>query len=176
MKPRFGDKIKVCYKDTDSLLYRVETENFYSEIATFKHFLDLSDYPAEHFLHDKMNKKVPLTMTYELQGKVLSEVVCLQSKLYSIQIGGGVKQSTKGVQKSVKKTLNDELYKECLLNKGKVKRFMTQLRSINHQIVVSLVHNVALSSYDDKRYLLNEGIHWLTYGHYKVKGQPSSNG
>ena len=81
MKPRFGDKIKLCYKDTDSLLYRVETENLYSEMATFKHLLDLSDYPEEHFLHDKTNKKVPLTMTDELQGKVLSEVVCLRSKL-----------------------------------------------------------------------------------------------
>ena len=176
MKPRFGDKLKVCYKDTDSLLYRVETENLYSEMATFKHLLDLSDYPEEHFLHDKTNKKVPLTMTDELQGKVLSEVVCLRSKLYSIQFEGGVKQSAKGVQKSVKKTLNHELFKECLLNKGKVKRFMTQLRSKNHQIVVSRVHKVALSSYDDKRYLLNDGIHSLAYGHYKIQGQPSSNG
>ena len=40
MKPRFGDKIKVCYKDTDSLLYRVETENPYSEVTTFKHLID----------------------------------------------------------------------------------------------------------------------------------------
>ena len=97
MKPCFGDKIKVCYKDTDSLLYRVETENLYSAMATFKHLLDLSDYPEEHSLHDKTNKKVPLTMTDELQGKELSEVVCLQSKLYSIQFQGGVKQSAKGV-------------------------------------------------------------------------------
>ena len=53
---------------------------------------------------------------------------------------------------------------------------MTQLRSENHKIVVSRVHKVALSSYDDKRYLLNDGIHSLAYGHYKIKGQPSSNG
>ena len=117
MKPRFGDKIKVCYKDTDSLLYRVETENLFSEMATFKRLLDLSDYPEEHFLHDKTNKKVALTMTDELRGKVLSEVVCLRSKLYSVQFEGGVKQSAKGVQKSVKKTLNHELFEECLLNK-----------------------------------------------------------
>ena len=94
MKPRFGDKIKVCYKDTDSLLYRVETENLYSEMATFKHLLDLSDYPEKHFLHDKTIKKVPLTMT-DVQGQVLSEVVSLRSKLYSIQFEGGVKQSAK---------------------------------------------------------------------------------
>ena len=71
-------------------------------MASFKHLLDFSDYPEEHFLHDKMNKKVPLTMTDEMQGKVLSEVVCLRSKLYSIQFEGGVKQSAKGVQKSEK--------------------------------------------------------------------------
>ena len=102
MKPRFGDKIKICYKDTDSLLYRVETENLYSETATFKHLLNLSDYPEKHFLHDKTNEKVPLTMTDKLQGKVLSEVVCLRSKLYSIQFAGGVKQRARRVQKSVK--------------------------------------------------------------------------
>ena len=95
MKPRFGDKIKVCYKDTDSLLYRIETDHLYSEMATFKHLLDLSDYPADHFLHDKSNKKVPLTMTDELHGKVLHEIVCLRSKLYSIQFEAGVKQSAK---------------------------------------------------------------------------------
>ena len=44
---------------------------------------------------------------------------------------------------------------------------MTQLRSKNNQIVVSRVHKVALSSYDDKRYLFNDGIHSLAYGHYK---------
>ena len=70
-------------------------------MATFKHLLDFSDYPEEHFLHDKTNKKVQLTMTDELQGKVLGEVVCLRSKLYSNQFEGGVKKSAKGVQKKV---------------------------------------------------------------------------
>ena len=42
-------------------------------------------------------------MTDELQWKVFSRVVCLRSKLYSIQFEDGVKQNVKGVQKSVKK-------------------------------------------------------------------------
>ena len=53
-------------------------------------------------------------MTDELNGKVLHEVVCLRSKLYSIDYIGGKKQSVKGVQKTVKKTLNHDLFKECL--------------------------------------------------------------
>lgn len=176
MKPRFGDKIKVCYKDTDSLLYRIETADLYSKMGTFKHLLDLSDYPPEHFLHDKSNKKVPLTMTDELQGKILHEIVCLRSKLYSIKFAGGVKQSAKGVQKSVKKTLHHDSFKSCLLNRANIKRSMTQLRSQNHQIVVNRVLKIAVSSYDDKRFLLDDGIRSLAYGHYKLNKPSNSNG
>ena len=85
MVPRYSSsQMQVAYKDTDSLRYLIETPDLYNDMASFKHLLDLSDYPQEHFLHDPTNKKVPLTMTDELQGKVLREVVCLRSKLYSI--------------------------------------------------------------------------------------------
>ena len=120
--------------------------------------MDLSDYPESHFLHDKSNKKVLLTMTDELQGRVLNEIVCLRSKLYSIQFEGGVNQSAKGVQKSVKKTLHHDLFKSCLFDHQSARRSMTQLRSNNHQIVVNRVNKLALSSYDDKRYLLDDGV------------------
>ena len=52
---------------------------------------------------------------------------------------------------------------------------MIQLRSENHQVVVNRVHKVSLSSYDDKRYLLNDGMRSLAYGCYKFEGQPGSN-
>ena len=81
---RFVTNLKVCYKDTDSLLYRIETKDLSTEMVSFKHLLDLSDYPETQFLHDKSNKKVPLTMTDELQGKVLTEIVCLRTVQYSI--------------------------------------------------------------------------------------------
>ena len=44
-------------------------------MSTVKHLLDLPDYREDHILHDKTNKKVPLTMTDELNGKNLKEVV-----------------------------------------------------------------------------------------------------
>ena len=111
-------------------------------------------------------------MTDELQGKVLSEVVCLRSKLYSIQFEGGVKQSAKEVQKSVKKTQITTFSQNVCWTKEKWNGSWQK----NHRIVFSRVHKVALSSYDDKRYLLKDSIHSLAYGHYKIKGQPSSIG
>ena len=160
--------MKVAYKDIDSLLYLIETPDLYKDMASFKHLLDLSDYPQDHFLHDPTNTKVPLTMTDELQGKVLREVVCLRSKLYSIDYVGGLKQSAKAVQKSVKKTLHHDLFRHCLFSKDKVFRTMTQLRSHSHQIVVNEIDKVAVSSFDDKRFLLDNSVSSLAYGHYKI--------
>ena len=110
MLPRHDtDRLKVLNKDTDSLRYRIKTADLFDDMSTFKHLLDLSDYPEDHFLHDKTNKKVPLTMTDELNGKVLKEVVCLRSKLYSIDYLGGKKRSAKGVQKSASHSLQELL-------------------------------------------------------------------
>ena len=137
-------------------------------MGNLKHLFDLSDYPTSHPLFNASNKKVPLTMTDELQGKVLEEVVCLRSKLYSIKFNGGVKQSAKGVQKSVKKSLHHEAYRECLFNKTTMQKEMTQLRSENHQIIVNRLSKVALNAFDDKRYLLGDGIQSLAYGHVQL--------
>ena len=65
MKPKFGNSLKVVYKDTDSLLYRIETDDLYSDMESFRHLLDLLDYPQNHKLFDSANKKVRLTMKDE---------------------------------------------------------------------------------------------------------------
>ena len=33
MRPRYGSKVKLCYMDTDSFVYEIETEDFYRDIA-----------------------------------------------------------------------------------------------------------------------------------------------
>ena len=137
-------------------------------MAGFKHLLDLSAYPPDHFLYDPTNTKVPSNMADELQGKVLREVVCLRSKLYSIEFVGGKKQSAKGFTKFVKKTLHHDLFKKCLLSKEQVTKTMFQPKSSNHQIVVYSVEKIALSAFDDKRYIFNDGIASLAYGHYAI--------
>ena len=81
-------------------------------------------------------------MTDELNGK---ESVILRSKLYSIMFEDGVKQSAKSVQKSVKKTLHHEKYKNCLLDQKPLRAQMRQLHSINHQIHIKALNKSALN-------------------------------
>ena len=78
------------------------------------------------------------------------------------------KQSAKGVQKSVEKTLNHDLFRNCLFSKREVIETMTQLCSHCHQIVVNEIDKVAISSSDHKRSLLEIGVSSLAYGHYKM--------
>ena len=33
MKPQYGDNVKLCYIDTDSLIMHIKTEDFYKDIA-----------------------------------------------------------------------------------------------------------------------------------------------
>ena len=45
---------------------------------------------------------------------------------------------------------------------------MTQLRSHCNQIVVNEIDKVALSSFDDKRFRLENGVSSLAHAHYKI--------
>ena len=169
MVPRSSsDQLKVAYKDTDSLLYQIQTPDLYKDMASFMHLLDLSDYPKDHYLYHPSNKKLPLTMTDELQGKILREVFCLRSKLHSIDYVGGKKQSAKGAQKSVKIQLNHDLLRQSLFSKEKVLKTLTQLRLLCHQIVMNEIDKVAMSSFDVKGFLPENGVSCLAYGHHKM--------
>ena len=45
MKPKYGSKVKLCYMDTDSFVYEIETEDFYKDIAgDVKTRFDTSNY------------------------------------------------------------------------------------------------------------------------------------
>ena len=79
-------------------MYRTETDDFYSDMESFKHLLAFSDYLQNHKLFDLRRKKVPLTMKDELNGQIMLEATYLRSKLYGIKIESGIKQSAKEVQ------------------------------------------------------------------------------
>ena len=49
IKQKYGDKAKVLFTDTNSLMYEIQTEDFYMDIsADVKHRFDTSDFPHDH--------------------------------------------------------------------------------------------------------------------------------
>ena len=90
MKPKYSDNLQLCYMDTDSLVYHIKTEDFYTDIA--------GDVPArfntasycDRPLPIGVNKKVIGLMKDELGGAIMTEFIALGPKLYSFRKLDGV--------------------------------------------------------------------------------------
>ena len=75
----------------------------------------------------------------------------------------------KGIKSGViKKSITHEDYKTCLFEWKEQRRQMNVLRSYNHTIYTETVNKVALSPFDDKRYILEDNINTLAWGHHKI--------
>ena len=80
MIPKYGDKLNLCYMDTDSFVYNIETKDFYKDIAgDVATRFDTSGY-LDRPLPIGLNKKVIGLMKDELGGKIMKEFVCLRPK------------------------------------------------------------------------------------------------
>ena len=108
MVPKYGlEKLKLCYMDTDSLVYHIKTNDFYTDIVDdVQTRLDTSGYIPDRPLPVGLNKKVIGLMKDELGGKIMTEFMALRPKLYSYKkLDGSEDKKCKGIRKCiVKKT------------------------------------------------------------------------
>ena len=173
IKQKYGDKTKLLLTDTDSLMYEIQTEDFYKDInGDVKDRFDTSGYPPDHpsGIPSGFNKKVLGMFKDEVNGNVIDEFVGLRAKLYSYKMFEGEEsKKCKGVKKSVvKKSITHEDYKKCLTDRKPQLRKMNVIRSYKHNVFTEEVNKVALSANDDKRHILEDDINTLALGHYRI--------
>ena len=173
IKPMYKNKAKLLFTDTDSLMYEIETEDFYKDISgDVKDRFDTSDYPDRHpsGIPTGENKKVLGMFKDETAGKIIKEFVGLRAKMYSYKMYEGEESKRcKGIKKQVvEKSITHEDYKTCLETGKEQLRKMNIIRSYEHEIYTEEVNKVALSAEDDERYITEDGKHTLAWGHYKI--------
>ena len=153
---------ELLFTDTDSLTYEIKSEDVYEEFFKHKHLFDFSNYPEDSKFFDQANKNVVGKMKDESEEKIIGEFVGLKSKMYSMKnIDGKESNTAKGVNFA---TEFDE-FKDASFNKKVVRRKMRKIKSKKHKIGIYEVNKISLSCFDDKRFLLNDGIHTLLYFH-----------
>ena len=172
--PKYGNKAKLLFTDTDSFLYEIETEDFYKDISgDVKDRFDTSEYNEGHpsGIPTGINKKVLGMFKDEAKGKIIKEFVGLRAKLYSyIMEEGEENKKCKGVKKQVvEENITHEDYKTCLLTGKEILRKQNILRSYDHEVYTEEVNKIALSAADDKRYLLTDSFDTLAWGHRRIK-------
>ena len=82
-------------------------------------------------------------------------------------------KTAKGIKKNINKKDTHESYKETLFENKQMHHKIKTVRSQNHQLGSYEIKKVSLSCFDDKRYILKNGIECYAYGHYIIKQQIS---
>ena len=171
MKPKYGNRVKLCYMDTDSFIMSIKTNDFYKDISIDidKRF-DTSNYEIIIPLPTGKIKKVIGLMKDELRGKIITEFVTLRPKTYSYSTDDGKEdKKAKGTKKCVTKRMikfND--YKNCLLKDKVLLKSQQRFVSKKHDVYTENINKIALSNNDDKRIVSSDKITSYPYG-YKGK-------
>ena len=162
--------------DTDSLIYSIETDDFYKDIADdIKNRFDMSSYHSSRPLPVGLNKKVIGLMKDELGGEIMTEFITLRPKMYAYKAGGSEStarrdevKKCKGIKKCVvPKMISFEDYKNCFLSGETSYRSQLMFRSSKHEVRMLEVNKLALSRDDDKCITVN-GISSLARGHHRT--------
>ena len=173
IKKTYQDKAKLLFTDTDSLCYHIRTDDFYKDMRDSKELYDMSNFDSSSEFYDDTNKKVLGKFKDECDGKPPSEFVGLRPKMYSLKCGASEKKTGKGIQRAyLKQNISHDDYRRCLLSdkrqdQQQLASFHT-IRSRQHQLGSYEINKVGLCCFDNKRYLLDDGITSYSYGHHRI--------
>lgn len=103
---------------TDSLIYDIKTEDFYTDLTKNLDILtklDTSNLTNDDPCYYVERKKKPGTFINETKGKIISKLVALRAKSYSFNLAGVEIIKSKGVRKhAIKNHMTLDDHKQCL--------------------------------------------------------------
>ena len=164
IKPKYEDRAKLCYTDTDSFVINIITEDFFEDISDdVEGWLGTSSYVDKRPLAIGKNKRVPDLFNDELGGKIIKEVVALRPKTWAyLMDDGSDKKKAKGTKECIIKCeLMFENYKDCLFNEKTIFKKQQRFKSYYHDAFTEEINKVALSSNDEKIISNNKRIQTL---------------
>ena len=149
VKPKYKDKAKLCYMDTDSFVINIFTEDFFEDINNdVERWFDTSNYDEndKRPLPIGKNKKVIGLFKDELGGRIMKEFCALRGRTYSYLMddNSAVKKS-KGTKKGViKRELMFGNYKDCLFNDKIILKSQQRFKSDYHNVFTEQINEIAV--------------------------------
>ena len=154
LKPKDGDRVKLCYKDTGSFIIYIK--DFFKDISNdIEKWFDTSNYDKndKRLLPIGKNKKVTGLFKDKLGGKIITEFVAPRPKTYAyLDDDSNDHKKAKGTKKCV---INQKVmfqnYIDCLYNNKNVYGSQQRFKSYIHDVYTEEVNKIALSANYDKR-------------------------
>ncbi|KAL4107208.1 hypothetical protein QTP88_017591 [Uroleucon formosanum] len=126
MKKHYNDNIELMYTDTDSMVYLIDTEDFYLNLLNNLNLMDrleMADLPPIHPCYTTARKKVPGFFSNELKGGTMTKFCALRAKSYAYNIYTGEEDAVR--DKNDKDKVGDEKIKAKGIRQHVVKNHMT---------------------------------------------------
>ena len=162
IKPKFGDKARLCYIDTDSFVMHIKTDDFYQDISDdADKWFDTCNFNRNDNrpLETGKNKKVLGKFKDELGGKIIVEFCALRAKAYAYKLDDDTEnKKAKGTKKSiVKREIIFQNYVDSLFKNEVLLRSQQRFRSDHHKVYIEEVNKIALvvMMLKEYKYLIN---------------------
>ena len=159
---------ELLFTDTDSLAYEIKSEDVYEEFFKHKHLFDYSNFLKDLKCYDSQNEMAVGKMKDMYKGIPINKFVGLKSKMhYMLSDDGKESNAEKGINTATK------VYeiKDTLFNKKVIRHKMKRIQNKKHKIGTYEINKTSLSCFDDKRFVLDDGIHTLAYFHKDLRKQ-----
>lgn len=134
--------------------------------------MDTANLPEDHPCYVTERKKVPGLFSDETDGRILTEFCALRAKSYAYKLDGVEKIKAKGIRGHVvKRHMTFDDHKRCLFEDDTLDVYRTNvsIRSFKHRINTISINKLTFNSFDDKRVVMDDRIHTLPHGHYKIE-------
>ena len=129
-------------------------------------YLTLAIFSKYSKFYDGQCKIVAGKMKVEHKGIPVKKFVGLKSKMHSMLSGDGKESNTaKGINTATE--FNE--FKETLFNKKVIRHKIKRIQGKKHKTGTYENNNTSLSCFDDKRFVLDDGIQTLAYFHKDFK-------
>lgn len=174
LKAKYQDRCSLLFTDTDSLCCEIQTQDLYRDMGENLNLFDTSNFEADHPQYSASNRRVLGKFKSETGSIAPKEFVGLRAKMYSLHVPSCPAKSqkkAKGIQKHfVKKSVRHSQFLEVLRHAEQTTSCKFRVfRSTNHVVNTVQVTKKCLCAFDDKRYILPDGVHTLAYGHYSLR-------
>ena len=156
----------MLFTDTDSLTYEIKSKDAYEEFFKHKHLFDLSNFSKNSKFYDSQNEMVVGKMKIVCKGIPIGKFVRLKSKMHSLLSDDGKESNT---SKGINITTEFNEFKYNLLNKKVIRHKMKRIQSKKHKIGTYEINKISLFGFDNKRFVLDDGIYTLAYFYKGVK-------
>ena len=175
LKVKYRDRCSLLFTDTDSFCCEIQTDDLYSDMGVSLDHYDTSNFAQDHPQYSTTNRRVLGNLTAKLaQTRRVNSSACVPK--YTVCMSPRPRQNVTKSQRHSEtlrlKSCRHQHFVEVLRNaRSTTMSTFRTFRSTKHVVSTVEITKLCLCAFDDKRYILDDGVHTLAYGHFSLNAR-----